>query len=192
MPVPAPNHVSVIVGSLRQKSWSRRVARAIEGLAPPGLEFSFVEIGDLPHYNEDLEAAPPQAWTRFRGAIAASTAVLFVTPEFNRGMPGVLKNSVDVGSRPWGKGVWASKPAAVVGVSPGALGAFGSSNQLRQVLAGVGAAAMPHPEAYISNVAAYFDAGGELVDDKTKAFLSGFVAAFKSWIERHATSSTPA
>jgi chromate reductase, NAD(P)H dehydrogenase (quinone) len=187
-----PIHVSVIVGSLRQKSWSRRVARAIERLAPAGLELSYVEIGDLPHYNEDLEAEPPQAWTRFRAAIAASNALLFVTPEFNRGMPGVLKNAVDVGSRPWGKSVWAGKPAAVVGVSPGALGAFGASNQLRQVLAGVGATAMPHPEAYISNVAAYFDQGGELADDKTRAFLSGFIAAFKSWIERHGTSSTPA
>jgi chromate reductase len=187
-----PTHVSVIVGSLRQKSWSRRVARAIEQLAPPGLQFSFVEIGDLPHYNEDLEADAPPAWTRFRAAIAASNALLFVTPEFNRGMPGVLKNAVDVGSRPWGKSVWAGKPTAIVGASPGALGAFGASNQLRQVLAGVGAAAMPHPEAYISNVAAYFDQNGELVDDKTKAFLSGFVSALASWIERHATSSTPA
>jgi chromate reductase len=185
-------HLSVLVGSLRQASWSRRVARAVEQLAPRGFEFSFVEIGDLPHYNEDLEAAPPPAWARFRAEIAASTALLFVTPEFNRGMPGVLKNAVDVGSRPWGKSVWAGKPAAVVGVSPGALGAFGSTNQLRQVLAGVGAVAMPHPEAYISNVSTYFDAEGKLSDEKTRAFLTSFVASFKSWIERHATSSTPA
>jgi chromate reductase, NAD(P)H dehydrogenase (quinone) len=182
-----PIRVSVIVGSLRQKSWSRRVARAIEKLAPPGLELSFVEIGDLPHYNEDLETDPPPTWSRFRNAIGASSALLFVTPEFNRGMPGALKNAIDVGSRPWGKGVWAGKPAAVVGVSPGALGAFGASNQLRQVLAGVGVVAMPHPEAYISSVASYFDADGELTDEKTKAFLSTFGAAFKSWLDRHAS-----
>jgi chromate reductase len=190
-------NVAVLVGSLREKSWTRKLARAIERLAPPGLRLSFVEIGELPHYNEDLEAEPPQAFTRFRAAIANSDAVLFATPEFNRGMPGTLKNAVDVGSRPWGKSVWLGKPAAVISSSPGALGGFGANHQLRQVLAGVGALTMPHPEAYIGGVAAMFDADGNLVDAKTAEFLKGFAGAFKAWIERqraahHSASSSPA
>lgn len=176
--------VSVLSGSLRQKSFARQAARALASLAPAGMSFDFIEIGELPHYNEDLEVDPPSAYTRFRSTITASDAVLFVTPEFNRSVPGVLKNAVDVGSRPWGKSVWAGKPAAVVSVSPGALGGFGANQHLRQVLVGVGVAAMPHPEAYVGGAAALFDASGALVDAKTREFLGGFVAAFRVWIQK--------
>jgi chromate reductase, NAD(P)H dehydrogenase (quinone) len=181
--------VAVLVGSLRQKSVTRKVARALTQLAPAGLHFSFIEIGDLPHYNEDLESDPPAAFTRFRSAIAASDALLFVTPEFNRGMPGVLKNSVDVGSRPWGKSVWAGKPAAVVSQSYGGLAGFGAHHQLRQVLMGVGVASMPHPEAYIGNAGTLFDEAGELNNPATKEFLSAFMLAFQTWIEQQRRSA---
>jgi len=174
--------VAVLVGSLRQKSVTRKVARALTRLAPSGLNFSFIEIGDMPHYNEDLESDPPAAFTRFRSAITASDALLFVTPEFNRGMPGVLKNSIDVGSRPWGKSVWVGKPAAVVSQSYGGLAGFGSQHQLRQVLMGVGVASMPHPEAYIGNAGELFDEAGELNNPATAEFLTAFMAAFQTWI----------
>jgi chromate reductase, NAD(P)H dehydrogenase (quinone) len=146
------------------------------------LHFSFVEIGDLPHYNEDLESDPPAPFARFRAAIMASDAVLFATPEFNRGMPGVLKNAVDVGSRPWGKGVWAGKPAAVISQSYGALGGFGAHQQLRQVLVGVGVVTMPHPEAYVSFAGTLFDDAGELTNPETGKFLGAFSAAFHTWV----------
>lgn len=176
--------VSVLCGSLRQKSFSRSLGRALERLAPPGMALSPVEIGDLPHYNEDLESDAPAAYGRFRRTIAASDAVLFVTPEFNRSLPGVLKNAVDVGSRPWGKSVWAQKPAAVIGVSPGAFGAFGANHHLRQVLMGVNVSVMPHPEAYIGGAAGLFDGSGELTHAATREFLTGFMAAFKGWIDQ--------
>ena len=176
--------VAVLVGSLRQKSVTRKVARALTRLAPSGLGFSFVEIGDLPHYNEDLESDPPGAYTRFRSAIAGSDALLFVTPEFNRGMPGVLKNAIDVGSRPWGKSVWAGKPAAVVSQSYGGLAGFGAHHQLRQVLMGVGVVSMPHPEAYIGNAGQLFDDAGELDNSATAEFMTAFMAAFDTWIQQ--------
>jgi chromate reductase len=177
-------NVSVLVGSLRQKSVSKKAARALIKLAPAGLSCSCVEIGDLPLYNEDLEVDAPAAFARFRSAIAPSDALLFVTPEFNRGMPGMMKNAIDVGSRPWGKSVWSGKPAAVVSQSYGALGGFGAHHQLRQVLAGVNVATMPHPEAYLSTAGALFDEAGELVNASAKEFLSGFMAAFQAWIEQ--------
>jgi chromate reductase, NAD(P)H dehydrogenase (quinone) len=181
--------VAVLVGSLRQQSVSRKVARALTKLAPANMSFSFIEIGDLPHYNEDLESDPPAAFKRFRSAIVAADALLFVTPEFNRGMPGVLKNSIDVGSRPWGKSVWAAKPAAVVSQSYGGLAGFGAHHQLRQVLMGVGVATMPHPEAYVGNAGTLFDEQGELNNAATKEFLSAFMLAFQSWIEQQRPSA---
>jgi chromate reductase, NAD(P)H dehydrogenase (quinone) len=177
-------NVAVLVGSLRQKSVTRKVARALTRLAPEGMRCSFVEIGDLPHYNEDLESDPPAVFTRFRAAIAASDAVLFVTPEFNRGTSGVLKNAIDVGSRPWGKSVWGGKPSAVVSQSYGALGGFGAHHQVRQVLVGVGAATMSHPEAYISFAPDLFDEAGELTKAATGEFMKAVMAAFQVWIEQ--------
>jgi len=177
-------NVSVLVGSLRQKSVSKKAARALVKLAPAGMSFSFVEIGELPLYNEDLEVDPPAAFTRFRSSIAPADALLFVTPEFNRGIPGLLKNAIDVGSRPWGKSVWSGKPAAVVSQSYGALGGFGAHHQLRQVLMGVNVATMPHPEAYLSTAGALFDDADELVSASAREFLSSFMSAFKVWIEQ--------
>jgi chromate reductase len=176
--------VTVLTGSLRQASLTRKMGRALARLPAPGMSFSIVEIGDLPLYNEDLEESPPAAFTRFRQAIAAADALLFVTPEFNRGMPGALKNAIDVGSRPWGKSVWSGKPAGVISMSPGTLGGFGANHQLRQCLMAVNVATMPFPEAYVGGAAALFDGDGELIDRATAEFVTGFLESFRVWVDR--------
>jgi chromate reductase, NAD(P)H dehydrogenase (quinone) len=176
--------VAVLVGSLRKESFSRKVAHALEALAPERLKLEIVEIGDLPHYNQDLEENVPPPWAAFRRNIAASDAVLFVTPEYNRSVPGVLKNSLDVGSRPYGKSAWAGKPAGVVSVSPGALSAFGANHHLRQSFVFLDMPAMQQPEAYIGNAAALFDDTGHLTNESTTAFLRMFMKSFESWIDR--------
>jgi chromate reductase, NAD(P)H dehydrogenase (quinone) len=176
--------VAVIVGSLRKESISRKIAHALEGLAPERLKLEIVEIGDLPLYNPDLEQDIPAAWAAFRGKIAASDAVLFVTPEYNRSVPGALKNALDVGSRPYGKSAWAAKPAGVVSVSPGALSAFGANHHLRQSLVFLDMPAMQQPEAYVGNAAALFDDKGNLTNESTTAFLRKFMKSFESWIDR--------
>jgi chromate reductase len=176
--------VAVLVGSLRKDSITRKVARALATVAPASLSLAEVQIGDLPLYNQDAEApAPPDTWTRFRERIARCDAVLFATPEYNRSVPGALKNALDVASRPMGKNAWAKKPAAVVSVSPGALAAFGANHHLRQSLVFLDMPTLQMPEAYIGHAAALFDASGTLTNDGTRAFLTTFMAAFASWIE---------
>jgi chromate reductase len=180
----AQRKVAVLVGSLRKASFSRKTARALAALAPDTLHLEMVEIGDLPPYNEDEEtASPPAAWVAFRDQVRTADAVLFVTPEYNRSVPGFLKNAIDVGSRPYGKSVWSGKPGAVVSVSPGALGAFGANHHLRQSLVFLDVPAMQQPEAYIGGAAGLFDEAGNLVSETTKAFLTKFMAAFAAWIE---------
>lgn len=176
--------VAVITGSLRKQSYSRKMGRAAIKLAPPGMKLSIVEIGDMQHYNEDLESDPPATFTRFRERISAADGVLFVTPEFNRGMPGVLKNCIDVGSRPWGKSIWAGKPAAVISVSPGAVGGFGAHHALRQSVMSVGVVTMAHPETYIGGVDKMFDEAGELTDASTRDFVTDFMRRFLVWIQQ--------
>jgi chromate reductase len=159
------------------------MARALPELAPPALQFFDIEIGDLPLYNEDLEtASPPAQWTRFRQQVRSADGVLFVTPEYNRSIPGALKNALDVGSRPWGKSAWDGKPAAVVSQSPGALGGMAAAHHLRQVLLAVNLAAMPHPEAYIPTVATLFDESSRLRNPPVREFMTGFLQAFAAWL----------
>ncbi len=184
--MPSPRDVAVLVGSLRKESFTRKIALALAELAPPALRLSIVEIRDLPLYDQDLDAAPPAPWTAFRERIRAADAVLFATPEYNRSVPGVLKNAVDVGSRPYGKSAWAGKPAAIVSVTPGALGAFGANHHLRQSLVFLDMPAMPQPEAYVAGVANLLDAGGKLANEGTRDFLRKFLEAFAAWIERTA------
>jgi chromate reductase len=176
--------VAVLVGSLRQASITRRVAAALADVAPAELTLEQVEMGDLPLYNQDFDDQHrvPAEWAEFRRKIAAADAVLFVTPEYNRSIPGVLKNAIDVGSRPYGQSVWSGKPAAVVSVSPGLLGAFGANHHLRQMLVFLNMPTLQQPEAYISNAAALFDQQGNLVNDKTRELLRGVMAAFANWI----------
>ena len=181
--------VGVIVGSLRKAAFTRSLSRALPELAPPSMQLFDIEIGDLPLYNEDLETADaPAEWTRFRGQVLRSDAILFVTPEYNRGIPGALKNALDVGSRPWGRSVWDGKPAAVISQSPGVLGGMAAAHHLRQVLLAVNLAAMPYPEAYISSAATLYDDSGRLQSASTREFMATFLQAFEAWIAKFARS----
>jgi len=177
-------NVIVLVGSLRKDSFNRKMARALGEVAEGTLALEQVEIGDLPPYNEDLEANVPPAWARFRDRVRPADAVLFVTPEYNRSVPGVLKNAIDVGSRPYGKSVFSRKPAAVVSVTQGALGAFGANQHLRQSLVFLDMPTLQQPEAYIGGAPKLFDQEGRLTSDDTRAFLKTFVGAFAAWIEK--------
>jgi chromate reductase len=179
--------VAVLVGSLRKASWTRKVALAMAELAPASMMLELIEIGDLPAYNEDLEADVPAAWARFREQMHGAGAVLFATPEYNRSVPGFLKNAIDVGSRPYGKSVWNGKPAAVVSVSPGALAAFGANHHLRQSLVFLDMPALQQPEAYVGHANTLFDDAGKLNNDGTRAFLGKFMAAFETLIGRYQT-----
>jgi chromate reductase len=177
--------VVVLVGSLRKGSFNRKAATAMRDLATGSLALEIVEIGDLALYNEDLEADVPPAWTRFRERVRKADAVMFVTPEYNRSVPGLLKNAIDVGSRPYGKSVFSAKPAAVVSVTPGALGAFGANHHLRQSLVFLDMPALQQPEAYIANAGKLFDDGGKLTDESTRGFFTKYLQAFAAWIEKH-------
>lgn len=180
-------NVAVVVGSLRKESVNRKAAEALTQLAPDNLEFNFVEIGDLPHYDEDVEAAGvPAPWARFRDQISAADAVLFVTPEYNRSVPGALKNAIDVGSRPYGASSWAKKPAAVMSVSPGGIGGFGANHHLRQSLVFLDMPVLQQPEAYVGGGFELFDDAGDFKSEGTRSFFKSFIDAFADWIERTA------
>jgi chromate reductase len=179
-----PYTVATLVGSLRAGSLNRKAARAIEKLAPLSLRFEEIEIGRLPLYNEDLERGPPREWIEFRDRIRPMDAVLFVTPEYNRSVPGLLKNAIDVGSRPYGHSVWSGKPAAVVSVSPGGIGGFGANHHLRQSLVFLDMPAMQQPEAYIGHAGELFGDDGSVKNEGTEKFLRGFAEAFGAWIKR--------
>ncbi|MGB8657113.1 MAG: NAD(P)H-dependent oxidoreductase [Candidatus Zixiibacteriota bacterium] len=177
-------NVAVFVGSLRKDSLNRKMAKALIALAPKSLELQIVEIGHLPFYNQDFEENPPKEVREFRQRVKSADAVLFVTPEYNRSVPAVLKNAIDVGSRPYGQNSWSGKPGAVISVSPGAMGAFGANHHLRQSLVFVNVPTMGQPEAYVGNAATLFDDKGNLTNDSTKEFLQKFLQAFEQWIER--------
>ena len=179
--------VAVVVGSLRKESVSRKAALALAKLAPGNLDLQIVEIGDLALYDEDVEASgAPESWSRFREQLLASDAVLFVTPEYNRSVPGALKNAIDVGSRPYGRSAWAGKPAAVMSLSPGAIGGFGANHHLRQSLVFLDMPVLQQPEAYVGDAFSLFDDAGVLASEGTSDFFTGFITAFADWIERTA------
>ena len=174
--------VAVIVGSLRKDSINRKVANALGEVAPAGLKLSIVEIGQLPIYNQDGDENPPAEWMAFRARIGAADAVLFVTPEHNRSVPAVLKNAIDIGSRPYGKSAWSGKPGAIVTASPSGIGGFGANHHLRQSLVFLNVPAMAQPEAYIGGADKLFDANGKLANDGTRKFLQTFMQAYEAWI----------
>ena len=176
--------VAVLVGSLRKESINRKVARALAELAPASLKLGIVEIGELALYNEDIDTDPPAAYKAFRDKVRASDAVLFVTPEYNRSVPGVLKNAIDVGSRPYGQSVFSKKPGAVISVSPGAVGGFGANHHLRQSLVFLEVPCMQQPEAYVGGAATLFDEHGKL-SEKTRPFLQSFIDSYAAWVARH-------
>jgi NAD(P)H-dependent FMN reductase len=176
-------NIAVLVGSLRKASFTRMVAKALIQNAPDSLHCAIAEIGDLPLYNEDLDSSPPAAWTRIRETVKAADAILFVTPEYNRSIPGCLKNVIDVVSRPQGKNMWDGKPSGVVSVTPYQLGAFGANHALRQTFVFLNLPVMQQPEAYISKVNELFK-DGELINEETRKFLAKFMVAFKDWIAK--------
>ena len=180
--------VAVIVGSLRKGAYSRMTAHALISVAPPSLELEIVEIGDLVMFNQDLEVDPqPQSWVDFRDKLRGFDAFLFVTPEYNRSVPAVIKNAVDVGSRPPGKSIWTGKPGAIVSTSPGAMGGVSAHLNLRQTLVAVNVISMPQPEMYIGGVSKLFDEDGNLIVDATKEFFTKFMASFAAWVEKHSS-----
>ena len=179
-----PNHkIAIIVGSLREGSINRKIARSMCAIRDDDLDCSMVEIGDLPLFNQDLEAQPPEQWVRFKEQVAATDGILFCTPEYNRGVPGVLKNAIDVGSRPYGRSVWDRKPAAIVSASPGAIGGALANHQLRQACVFLNMPVMQQPEAYLGNVTDdSFGADGLLVDGPLKQVVTKLARAFAEWV----------
>jgi chromate reductase len=180
----ANKKVGVVVGSIRNGSYTRMVAKAMCGLTP-GLDCEILEIKQLSMFNQDLEKTPSQDWLDFKEKIRACDAILFVTPEYNRSIPGVLKNAIDVASRPYGQSAWSKKPCAVVSVSPGAIGGFGANHHLRQCLVFLEMPAL-QMETYIGNAAKLVDEQGQITNADTKAFLQKTMDAFAAWIEKTA------
>src|SRR5690242_13258122 len=180
----ATRDVAVLVGSLRKGSFNRMTAQALIELAPESLKLEIVEIRDLPLYNQDDDPAPPASSAAFKSRIARAGAALFVTPEYNRSVPGVLKNAIDIASRPYGQSAWDKKPAGVISVSPGAIGGFGANQHLRQSLVFLNMPTLQQPEAYIGGAADLFDDSGAIKKPETKQFVDKFLAAFADWVER--------
>ena len=176
--------IAIIVGSLRSGSLNRKMARAICAIRDDNLDCSMVEIGDLPLYNQDLDADPPEQWQRFRAQVAAADGVLFVSPEYNRGIPGVLKNAIDVGSRPYGQSVFDKKPAAIVTASPGAIGGFGANHQIRQACVFLNMPMMQQPEAYLGHVTDdSFEDDGKLKDGPLRGLVETLAHSFHDWVD---------
>jgi chromate reductase, NAD(P)H dehydrogenase (quinone) len=176
--------VAVLVGSLRADSINRRLALAIASLAPPDLEFEFVQIGDLPFFNEDLEAAPPPAVLRLRRQIAQTDAVLFVTPEYNRSIPAVLKNAIDWASRPYFENRWPGKAGAVISASLGASGGVVAQAHLRSVLISQGVELIGRPEVALHYTADLIGEHGEVANESTRAFLQDWTSQFAAFVRR--------
>ncbi|QGZ95027.1 NADPH-dependent FMN reductase [Terricaulis silvestris] len=175
--------VAVIVGSLRKGSVNRQFAQALAKLARPKLDLQIVEIGDLPLYNEDLEAEPPASVVRFKHQIESADAVLFVTPEYNRTFSGALKNAIEWGSRPWGKTSWPGKPGAIVGATLGTVGTAAAQSQLRSVIAHIGIPLLAGPEIYL-NFRPDTLKDGEIADEGFRTLLTDWTAKFADWIGR--------
>ncbi|MEO5774228.1 MAG: NAD(P)H-dependent oxidoreductase [Sphingomicrobium sp.] len=178
--------IAIVVGSLRQESINRKIARSMCAIRGDNLECSMVEIGDLPLYNQEYDKSPdePASYVRFREQIAAADGILFCTPEYNRGVPGVLKNAIDVGSRPYGSSVWNGKPAAIISASPGAIGGFGANHQLRQSCVFLNMPVMQQPEAYLGHVNDdSFGEDGQLKDGPLKQIVEKLAHAFHEWVD---------
>jgi len=178
-------NVAVFIGSNRKESYSKKLALALKKSSPQDLNLNIVNINDLIIYNQDLEDdnKEPQSWLNLRETIREHDAVLFITPEYNRSIPPVLKNALDIGSRPYEQNAWDKKPGAVISISPGGMGGFGANHHLRQVLVSLNVPVMAQPEAYIGNIYALFDEKGILKDDRTSTYLSAFAIAFLQWIK---------
>lgn len=181
--------VAVIVGSLRKDSMNLKLGKSLAKLGQDKFEAEFMQIGDLPLFNQDLEANFPETATRLKNAIKAADAVLFVTPEYNRSMPGPLKNAIDWCSRPYGKNSFAGKPAAICGASVGAIGTACSQSSLKATLSYLDIALMGQPELYLHFTDGLIDSDGNISNENTQKFLKRFVDSFATWIAQHASNA---
>jgi chromate reductase len=181
-----PHSVAVIVGSLRKEAFSLRIANALARLAPPSLKLDVVTLHGISFFNQDLEANPPADWVAFRDKIKAAGAVLFVTPEYNRSVPGVLKNAIDVASRPPGKSSFNGRPIGIIGTSPGAHGGVSAVKHLQQILPGISGPIMQQPETYLGGLGDAFDDKGELTKEPLRDFLNKYLTAFEAWVAHNA------
>ena len=178
--------VAVLVGSLRKDSFNRHLARAVERLAPSDFSFEHLRIDNLPLYDQDFDGQYPAECQRLKDEVSSADALLFVTPEYNRSIPGVLKNAIDIASRPWGTNSFAGRPGAVIGVSVGATGTALAQQHLRNVLAYLDVPTLGQPEVFIQNKEGLFDADGKIGSEGTQKFLQGFVDRYVEWVRRFA------
>jgi chromate reductase len=181
----ATHHVLVIVGSLRKESFSLRIANALAKLAPDSLKLEVVTLHGISFFNQDLEATPPSDWVAFREKIQKSEGVIFVTPEYNRSTSGVLKNAIDVGSRPYGKSSFLGKPIGIVSNSPGPLGGVNAAKHLQNILPGISGPILGQPEIYLNGCGDGFDDKGELIKESLRAVLKQYIDAYAKFVERH-------
>jgi chromate reductase len=173
-----------IAGSLRKGSWNRAALRAAQALAPEGVTVELFDLDGIPLFNQDDEAAPPARVVELRARVRAADAILFATPEYNHSIPGVLKNAIDWGSRPYGEGAWRGKPVAVMGASPGPLGTVRAQHHLRQILVDLDMHLLNQPEVLIYGAAQKFDAAGNLTDEHTAKSIQGLLTALAAWTRR--------
>lgn len=176
--------VLCVVGSIRKNSINRELAVAVSKLFAPDFQVAFADLKTLPLYNQDLDGDLPASVVAFKAQVAQADAILFVTPEYNRSMPGVLKNALDIGSRPYGENVWDNKPAAILGTSTGGIGTALAQHHLRQVLAFLNMPTMQQPEAYVRYHDGLFNVDGDILEDRTKQHLQNWITAFEVWIKK--------
>src|SRR6201991_3412625 len=180
----ATHHIVTIAGSLRKESFSLKVANALAKLAPPTLKLEVVTLNGISFFNQDLEANPPADWLALRDKIQKSEGVIFVTPEYNRAIPGVLKNAIDVASRPYGKSSFLGKPVGIVSNSPGPLGGVSAAKTLQNILPGIAGPILGQPEIYLNGVGDAFDDKGELTKDSLRTVLQQYIDAFAAFVEK--------
>lgn len=176
--------IGFIVGSLRKESFNKAIANYVAQIVPDNYDVKFIDIGGVELFNQDLEDNPPASWTKLREDLKSVDALLFFTPEYNRSVPAVLKNVLDVASRPYGQSVWDGKPAGIISVSVGGIAGFGANHHLRQILTFLNVYPLQQPEAYIGNVMSLLDEKGNVVNEDTKNHLQAYVDAFTNWIEK--------
>jgi chromate reductase len=179
-----PHPIVVIVGSLRKESFSLKIAQALAKLAPPSLKLEVTTLNGISFFNQDLEANPPADWLAFREKLQKSNGIIFVTPEYNRAIPGVLKNAIDVGSRPYGKSSFLGKPTGIISNSPGPLGGVSAAKTLQNILPGISGPIMGQPETYLNGIGDAFNDKGELVKESLQKILEQYLAAFAAFVEK--------
>lgn len=179
------HHIVTIVGSLRKESFSLKIANAFARLAPASLKLEVFTLHGISFFNQDLEATPPADWLAFREKLQTSNGVLFVTPEYNRSISGVLKNAIDVASRPYGKSSFNGKPVGIVSNSPGPLGGVSAAKHLQNILPGICGPIMQQPEIYLNNVGDAFDAAGNLTKEPMQKVMQQYIDTFAAFVDKH-------